>query len=90
MERFAGQPFVLLGVNSDADRELARTRAAELGMTWQSWWDEGADGPIARRWGIQGWPSIFVIDADGIVRHTDVRPHQLQETVEKVLADRAN
>jgi hypothetical protein len=85
VERFADAPFVLLGVNSDGDREAARAKAEELGMNWQSWWDESAEGLIAKQWGIRGWPSIFVLDAQGVVRYTDVRPDQLEHAVDTVL-----
>ena len=60
---------MLLGVNSDADREQVRQVVARLGINWRSWWADGPDGAIPRQWRITGWPTMIVIDAQGIVRH---------------------
>ena len=41
VERHKGQPFALLGINSDTDREKLKATIAENGITWRSWWDQG-------------------------------------------------
>ena len=67
--RLKDQPFALLGVDCKDDRETARKAMAREGMTWPSWYDGAADrGPIAERYHVRGYPSIFVIDAKGIIR----------------------
>ena len=68
-ERLAGRRFVLLGVNSDEDRGHAKVVVQQERMTWRSWWDGIAPGPIAIRWGVRGWPMIYVIDAEGVIRY---------------------
>jgi peroxiredoxin len=63
------QPFALLGVDCKDDREAARKAMPREGMTWPSWYDGAADrGPIAERYHVRGFPSIFVIDSKGIIR----------------------
>jgi hypothetical protein len=74
VKAFRDKPFALLGVNSDADREMVKQVAQEQGLTWRSWWDGSTTGPIDTRWQIEGWPSLFVIDAKGIIRF---RPESL-------------
>jgi hypothetical protein len=69
VQRFQNGPFAMLGVNSDPSPE----RVAELerleGLTWDSIFDGGGTGgPIASRWGVRGWPMIYVIDHEGIIR----------------------
>jgi thiol-disulfide isomerase/thioredoxin len=67
--RLKDQPFVLLGVDCKDDRETARKAMAREGMTWPSWYDGTVDhGPIAERYHVRTYPSIFVIDAQGIIR----------------------
>jgi thiol-disulfide isomerase/thioredoxin len=69
--RLKGEPFALVGVNSDEDLEqLLPVMNAEQ-ITWRSFWNgpEGTTGPISTRWGISGWPTLFVIDAEGKIRH---------------------
>jgi hypothetical protein len=70
VEKFQGRPFVILGVNSDADRAQLKETVVREKLTWRSFWDGGStDGPIARRWNVHGWPTVYLIDHDGqIVR----------------------
>ena len=65
-----GRPFVLLGVNSDADREKLKSVLMEKELTWRSFWNGGStSGPISTKWAVEGWPSLYVIDHKGIIRH---------------------
>jgi hypothetical protein len=65
-----GRPFVLIGVNGDEPNNRARVRDAvkKEGITWRSFWAGGPDGAIPRKWGVQGWPTVYTIDAKGIIR----------------------
>jgi hypothetical protein len=57
-------------------------------MEWPSWWDgdETRSGPIQTDYDIQHWPSVFVIDAEGIIRAIDVHGPDLDATVDESLA----
>jgi peroxiredoxin len=81
VERFAGRPFVLLGVNADVELEQARRCHQQAGLTWASCWDgppaKGADGkdgvgPICSAWKVDRFPTLFLIDRDGVVRYKQV------------------
>jgi peroxiredoxin len=64
------KPFVLLGVNSDPSKDALKQVIAAEKMTWRSWWDGGStQGPIATKWNVHGWPTLYVIDHKGIIRH---------------------
>jgi hypothetical protein len=67
VQRFAGQPFVLLGVNADESRERLLEIQETSHLTWESWWD-GPGGPIGETWGIEGYPTFVLIDVQGVVR----------------------
>jgi peroxiredoxin len=69
VKRLAGKPFVILGVNSDQDREALKKAIEKEQITWRSFYDQSTQGPIATRWNIHGWPSLFVIDHKGVIRH---------------------
>jgi hypothetical protein len=70
VKKLEGKPFVLLGVNSDGDKGTLKKRMAEEHITWRSWWDGGdTNGPIANQFNVQGWPTLYVIDHRGIIRH---------------------
>jgi thiol-disulfide isomerase/thioredoxin len=88
VKRLQGQPFALLGVNSDADRGRAQAVMEEKGMTWPSWWDGGkVGGPIASRWNVTAWPTIYVLDGKGVIRFKQVRENSLDEAVDTLLEE---
>ena len=70
VKRMEGKPFAIVGVNSDKDRAAARKVCAEVGISWRSFWDGGStSGPIATRWSVQGWPTLYLIDGEGRIRY---------------------
>ena len=88
VKRLEGKPFALLGINSDQERsEIRRTCKAEQ-ITWRSWFDGGTtSGPISSAWGVRGWPTIYVLDAKGVIRYTNVRGEALDKAVDALLAE---
>jgi hypothetical protein len=58
-----------------------------MGVTWRSAWDGSTSGPIATAWNVHGWPTIYVIDAKGVIRFKNVRGEQMDEAVDKLLAE---
>jgi thiol-disulfide isomerase/thioredoxin len=82
-ERYAGRPFVIVGVNGDAlpekdfhltgpdgkpIDETARVKAAIA--KHRITWRSFRNGQftIAARWNVRSWPTVFLIDHRGIIR----------------------
>lgn len=87
VKKLAKEPFVIIGVNSDSKERLKKAKAKN-GITWRSFWDGGnTRGPIATKWGVSGWPTIYVIDAKGVIRYKNVRGKSMDEAIEKLLAE---
>lgn len=65
-----GRPFALVGVNGDeaGNRAEVKETVKKEGITWRSFWAGGPDGVIPREWGVQSWPTVYVIDGEGIIR----------------------
>lgn len=57
----------------------------EQGITWRQAAQESTGGPIPKRWNVQGWPTIYVLDATGKIRYRDLRDQQLEDAVVKLL-----
>lgn len=88
VKRLAGKPFVLLGVNSDRDREKIKQTCQEKGLTWRSWWNGGSTrGPISKAWNVRGWPTIYIIDHKGVIRYKNVRGKRLDAAIDKLVAE---
>jgi peroxiredoxin len=69
VERLKDRPFALLSVTTDALRETLREAVESGEITWRCWWDGAKGGPIATRWGIESYPTIYVLDHEGVIRY---------------------
>lgn len=89
VKRLADEPFALIGVNSDRDREAIRQIVIDKEITWRSFWngEEGSRGPISTKWGVRGWPTIYLIDAEGIIRHKNLHGDDLDEAIDALVAE---
>ncbi len=86
MKRLAGKPFVLLGINSDRDREQLKDTLETENINWKSWWDAGStDGPIQTKWQVIQRPMIYVLDERGVIRDKDVTHDDLDRAVDSLL-----
>ncbi len=84
VQKYENKPFAIVGVNSDPTPEFLRTVMKEKDLTWPSFFDGGGTGgPIATRWGVRGWPTVYVIDHNGII--TDGHRGNLDEVIERLV-----
>ena len=79
VEKFKNRPFTIIGVNSDRDREKLKARMAEEKITWRSFFAGSTGGAIPKRWNVSGWPTLYVIDAKGVIRAKNVRGAKMEE-----------
>ena len=87
VERLKDKPFTILGVNSDP-AEKYKKAIKENNITWPSFWDGGkTGGPIAKAWAVRGWPTIYVIDAKGVIRYKKTRGKAMDEAVDALLKE---
>lgn len=86
-ERFAGRPFTILGVNSDADREALKRFLASRKIRWPQVLDGSTGGPIATAWGVESWPKSFLIDGGGRIRGEDLAGEERLQAIEKLLRE---
>jgi thiol-disulfide isomerase/thioredoxin len=88
VKRLEGKPFALIGINSDKDREALKNAMEREQITWPSFWDGGGpQGPIATAWGVRGWPTIYVLDAKGVIRYSGVRGEAMDKAVDTLLEE---
>src|SRR5262245_53076508 len=83
------EPFALVGVHSDTDYEKKKKKEfVDEKITWRSFscGEKGTSGTIPTEWGVRGWPSIFLIDAQGKLRQKWVGSPG-EETLDKAIEE---
>jgi thiol-disulfide isomerase/thioredoxin len=85
VERYKDRPFALLSVDTDSDRETLRKSVRDGEITWRCWWDGGIEGPITSAWSVTSFPTVIVLDAQGVIRRKNVRGDGLDKAVDRLL-----
>lgn len=85
VEKFKDKPFAIVGINSDKDRAIAQRAVKENSLSWRNFWAgaAGTAGPIPTTWNVSGWPTLYVIDHEGIIRHMSHGGDALDAALEK-------
>src|SRR5690348_3262859 len=86
VEKYKNEAFAIVGVNSDPDLgKLAEVRKKES-ITWRSFWngEQGTSGPISTEWNVHGWPTLYILDAQGTIRYKAVGADE--EAIDRTIA----
>ena len=84
--KYEGRPFAIIGVNSDDDKATLMERMTAEKITWRSFWDGGStNGPIATRWNVHGWPTVYLIDHEGRIIGQHGRSEEDNALIEKAV-----
>jgi hypothetical protein len=91
VEKYKDAPFAIIGINSDTDREKLKPDLEREKITWRSFWngENGTKGPISKAWNVKGWPTLYVLDARGVIRYKSVgaNEEEIDAAVEKAIAE---
>ena len=88
MKLLADEPFALLGVNSDGDAAKVKEIMTREGLTWRNAVDGDTNGPWATAWNVQAWPTLYLIDKEGVIRAREgLRGDEMLPAVKKLLAE---
>ncbi len=82
-------PFSLISVSGDEEKSTLKKFLETTKMPWVHWWD-GPRGEIIKGWNIQAFPTIYVLDAEGVIRYKFVgvpSNKELDGAVDKLLAE---
>ena len=87
VEKHSGK-FAIVGINSDDSRETLLGAMKDNDLTWSSFFDGGGTGgPIATKWGVRGWPTIYVLDHKGVIRAKGVRGPALEKWIDDLVEE---
>ena len=89
VEKLKDKPFSIVAVNSDSSREKLKEVMAKENVTWPQFYDGGnTSGPIATQWNVTGWPTLYLIDAKGVIRHKNLRNESaMEEAIDALVAE---
>jgi hypothetical protein len=61
----------LKDIDWEAFKKTLKEKNENQQITWRSFWNgrEGTGGPISSKWNVQGWPTLYMIDHKGVIRH---------------------
>jgi thiol-disulfide isomerase/thioredoxin len=86
VKKLEGKPFVLVSISADAEKDTLTKFIEKEPMPWTHWWN-GARGGILEKWNVKFFPTIYVIDAKGTIRHKNIHDKELDEAVEALVKE---
>lgn len=84
VDRFQDRPFKFIGVSADDSPDVVRPFVKRQRMEWTHVFD-GPNGPIGQLYDVNAYPTLYVIDAAGMIRFQAVGGHEARR-VEGVVA----
>ena len=87
VERLRDKPFALVSISVDEKKETLTEFLAKEQMPWTHWWN-GAEVGIITAWDVRYYPTIYVLDAKGVIRYKDLRDDELEKAVNVLLAEK--
>ncbi len=63
------KPFSLISVSVDTEKATLTEFLEKEPMPWTHWWDSGKDNPVLKKYRVRAFPTIYVLDHMGVIRH---------------------
>jgi thiol-disulfide isomerase/thioredoxin len=86
VQKLKDKPFALISISADEKKATLESFLDKESMPWTHWWN-GAKGGIVKAWNVQFYPTIYVLDAKGVIRYKHIRDKELEAAVERLLAE---
>lgn len=84
-EKYKDQKFQIVGISLDRSREPLEAYIEKENLTWLHYWDN--IGKVSNLYKVQGIPSTFLIDGEGVIRKTNLRGYRLETAVAELVAE---
>jgi len=87
--KYNGQGFEIVGVSLDRSRQAFDTYVSQNKIEWPQYFDgKYWNNEIATQYGVRSIPATYLIDKKGKIRYKSLRGRQLEDAVEKLLAEK--
>ncbi len=84
VERLKDKPFALVSICCDEEKSALVEFLAKESMPWTQCWN-GQNGGISSAWEVTYYPTVYVLDANGVIRHKDLRGEELEKAINELL-----
>ena len=78
-EKYKDQKFQIIGISLDRSSEPLEAYIEKEELGWLQYWDKSRK--VSTLYKVQGIPSTFLIDGEGVIRKTNLRGHALEHAV---------
>jgi thioredoxin-related protein len=86
VEHMKEKPFAMISLSVDDDKEDLTGFLKKEAMPWVHWW-QGSSKGLAKTWNVHSFPTIYVIDAKGVIRYKNIRDQELEKAVTGLVAE---
>lgn len=86
VDRLKEKPFALISISGDAEKSTLEEFLEEEEMPWTHWHVGNSEGMV-REWNVRYYPTIYILDAKGVIRHKDIRGEEMEEAVNALLQE---
>ena len=85
-KKYAGDQFVLVGINLDSNRPAFDSFTKEEGLSWPQYYDGlGWGNKISQLYGVYAIPHSVLIDRDGVIKARGLRGEELSSKIGELL-----
>ncbi len=84
-EKYKDQKFQIIGISLDRSKEPLEAYIEKEELAWIHYWDNTSK--IANLYNVQGIPSTFLIDGEGVIRKTDLHGYSLETAVAELVTE---
>ena len=87
VEELKGKPFAIVGINSDPMEKL-KELVKDGTTTWRNFANKQKNGrKISDEWGVRSWPTLYILDHKGVIRHKNILGDDLNRELQALLAE---
>jgi thiol-disulfide isomerase/thioredoxin len=87
VKRLEGRPFKLISVSTDEKKAVLKAFIDKNPMPWVHWWDDGEENPLVATLKVRAYPTIYLIDAKGVIRRKWIGQPNPMETLDKAVEE---
>ena len=84
-EKYKDQKFQIIGISLDRSTEPLEAYIEKEGLAWLHYWDKSRE--VSTLYKVQGIPSTFLIDGDGIIRKASLGGSNVESAVAKLVKE---